>query len=78
MRDVSGGGRVVVVEDVDVVVEEVVEVEVVLVDSAASLGLQAATSRASVTSLAIEVRIDASLRSGRFISGIYRRVDRPG
>jgi hypothetical protein len=72
MRDVSGGAREVVVEDVDVVVDEVVGVEVVLVDSAASLGLQAATSRASVTSLAIEVRIDGSLRSGSFLSGICR------
>ena len=70
MRDVSGGASVLVVDDVDVVVDDVVEVEVVLVDSAASLGLQAATSRASVTSLAIEVRIGASLRSGRFLSGI--------
>lgn len=72
MREVSGSSRVVVVDDVDVEVDDVEVVEDVLVDSAASLGLQAASSRASVTSLATVVRIGASLRSGRFLSGIVR------
>jgi len=71
MREVSATSGVVVVDEVDdVEVDDVEVVEDVLVDSAASLGLQAASSRASVTSLATVVRIGASLRSGRFLSGI--------
>jgi hypothetical protein len=57
INEVSGAGSVVDVVEVDVVEEvDVVDVDVV-VESTDSLGLQAASNRASVTSLATVVRI---------------------
>jgi hypothetical protein len=63
--------EVVEVVDVEVDEEDVVGADVV-VESADSLGLQAATSKASVTSLATVVRIGGSLRSARQLAGINR------
>jgi hypothetical protein len=75
MREVSGSPSVVDVVDVDEVdVVELVDVvgSDVVVESAVSLGLHAATSRARATSLATVVRIGTILRERRRLHGIVR------
>ena len=73
ISEVSGSSTVVeVVEVVEVDVVELVEVvgSDVVEESAASLGLHAATNRARATSLATVVRIVAIVRSSAQLHGI--------